>query len=353
MGHTRSLYAVLISLLLLVPCAALPIVMIYISDAPLSESHYAVHAARVAAVNNPDGPVYLVRNGPRSPDPQQGILANQPNLVVVNQPFALQWRARMWKLWKRTVQPHWVENIEWEFNNLYRFAVLVDFLAQRNLSRAWFFDSDVLVVHRLPNDSALTCDSYVKMEEQPWESMKWVAWAGTAVLSVKTLEDFLRFTEALLTKNVDLLEQKATLRPSVCDMTFWYLFMVDHQRALYSKRSVCRIELLESGNLLFDMRDIDLQPGFSWIRPGWSSNTVYTVHFQGNRKQDLVAYVLTGKRAPGNKLLWVAMLALSVAAGFIWFYRREQWRVAVAGGIILLFVCMKMLASSAKTRTFI
>jgi len=233
-----------------------------------------------------------------------------------------------------------------------------------------------LLIHELPTYAS--CTSYVltlPTRHNDWEQLNWVAWAGSALLHADTLQSFREFLIASFSDPaiVDLLGTKAVTKPTLGDMTLWYLFLVAsrpefrkmHRVPVAAAKSLPHVkgaDICSMGCLgTFDERDGDLDSAFQWLTPGFSSRgTLQTVHFQGVRKRDLVALVQTGqyarrpllsRRSAAAALLVLVAAALAVACLSEAFRRHVQpgaVPMSVVGAVVLGIV---LLACRLRTQS--
>lgn len=322
--------------------------------ASLPRTHYVWDMIRILKRSNPQMHVHLiVFEGVQAPPLPFYVhmvdgsrLPVRPEWTLLKAPFLAAYGSTM-------------ENAEWEWKNVERFGYLEAFLLHGGFpfDRVWTFDSDVAVIKRLPT-SGLACDSYVHVPSagNTWSTLRWTAWAGTAVVSVKLIE---QFRETLVWSVSDahimaMLSRKARERPAVCDMTLWYLTVVRMSGYFYrvfnvTARGMDAPAALGNDGLCdlacvgqFDNRWGDLAPGFVWSERGYASSTspLMTVHFQGHRKGVMQTYARHGYVVSDFRLFipWI----------FLWAYfvlhvygRWEGFGVAVVCVVYFLHVSLQ------------
>ncbi len=209
----------------------------------------------------------------------------------------------------------WDKGNRRELQNLERFFVLLRYMELEGLERVFFADSDVALLTRVdPSIVPPGCDTMLSMKNNSdtmlWATWYWAAWAGTAVLGRQVLADFTVFAQALFEpKHIGVLRHKLRLRPNVCDMTFWYLF-VGRADPSCARTWNFKAEAFPLPPARQEWRFCDsIAAGFGHVG-GYekSSNGTLTVlanqksvHFQGSRKQDAMILLESVVRAKADQ----------------------------------------------------
>jgi len=280
------------------------IVFVYVAQGMLPLNHYVRSSLVVAKANNPNSTVTFI-TGCTVQHPPKGIqLVNSTELYT---PEMADFRS----LYLQHIQPEWVENgqVEWSVGHLLRYMYLKEYMFRFGVTRAYYMECDVLIVRKLRQD--FECDNYLWAPHtgNSFLTGRWSAWAGTSMLKLEVVMDFIAFSKKLLSTNSPLLRQKGVENPHLTDMTFWYLFLAVSSKQFRTnwqvqdtpmkslpaanKHQICHIADLGA----FDERDGDLQAGFDgWLVPGYTTKgPLYTVHFCAARKSVLHSLVTTGK----------------------------------------------------------
>ena len=204
----------------------------------------------------------------------------------------------------------------WERQNMERFFVLHEMMERRRISHVFYADSDVAVTSLLSLDAIdhAECDSMLsfKNDNNTFAEAVWVGWAGTAILTKALLKDFISYSVKLLEPEpFALLKWKFQLKPYVCDMSIWYLFMVAH--GVYSgvpladywsvppasykllPEATSKWRFCDSVEMGFDHMRGHRKPGFSFDhktrRAFLNKKMLLSVHFQGDSKSDIFKFV--------------------------------------------------------------
>jgi len=208
----------------------------------------------------------------------------------------------------------------WERQNMERFFVLHEMMERRRMSHVFYADSDVAVTSLLSLDAMkhamkhAECDSMLsfKNDNNTFADAVWVGWAGTAILTRALLKDFISYSVKLLEPEpFVLLKWKFQLKPYVCDMSIWYLFMVAH--GVYSgvplseywsvpparhkllPPSASKWRFCDSVEMGFDHMRGHRKPGFVFDRKTrrafLNKKPLLSIHFQGDSKRDIFEYV--------------------------------------------------------------
>jgi len=200
----------------------------------------------------------------------------------------------------------WGMSEPWERQNFERFFILSSFMNKYEMNWIFYADSDVIVKIPITLDmffsgEANSCSSFLSLQQESeimlWETLDWVAWAGTGLLEKNVLSDFCKFVLKFYESPslIDILLLKKDKMPYICDMTLWYLYsgFVDHD--LREKWKWPTTIALNADPVLFNISayklcDI-LNYGFNHMH-GHVENIDYkSLHFQGGAKNELIEWV--------------------------------------------------------------
>ena len=198
----------------------------------------------------------------------------------------------------------------WERENIERYFVLAAWMRLERVRWVFYADSDVALNGTIPslyNFSA--CDAIVSMRplshahELEWKRLEWIVWAGTSILSLPVLENFVSFTIQLYTQSrfVELILTRSTLNHMpFTDMAVWYLFSAASMPAFRGKWHVhaglpavphAQICDAESLSIWFNYQISD-------IDDDCSGQIWRTIHFQGERKSRMAPFFSKMSRSP-------------------------------------------------------
>lgn len=179
---------------------------------------------------------------------------------------------------------------DYEFNNMERFFILIEYMKSKNISKVFYVDSDVVVLTRIRQSLFQpSCNSYLSYESNlnVFSRLHWVVWAGMGMIDYHTLNEFVKFSYALLEnrKSWPLLAMKDSKAPFVCDMTIWYLFAGEYDNALrvqwqWPDSVNSSIPKIDNRGRICNINDL----GFDHRRGHQSCKPMYSYHFQGTEK---------------------------------------------------------------------
>lgn len=185
----------------------------------------------------------------------------------------------------------------WEQHNFERYFILQSFMEKNQLNWVFYADSDVIILKNI-NTSFLqpNCDSFLIMpkDETAWNSIMWVAWAGTAFIRLDILQSFTEFTNEMYSNSTyhSILNFKHQTMPYVCDMTLWYLFVVNIDKQLSQKWNRDYSFLLPQNKISANICDIgerNFDHKHGHLKPN-SKNVLSSIHFQGDEKNAIKVF---------------------------------------------------------------
>lgn len=347
--------------------ARMDIVFVYLaSGTSLPVDHYVRSSLQAAKTNNPNAVVTLITDS-MVPSPPIGIqIVNASDLVT-------QRSRRFEQLYRKHIKPHWIEReqVEWSLGHMLRYFYLHEYMSQKSVTAAFYFECDVLVVRDL-RQLNLECESYLwapRDQSNVWATGRWTSWAGVSYFKSSVLDKFIDFSSKLVVMDSPLLEQKGTINGHLTDMSWWYLFIAassaDFQRVWQipdDKHQLWpashEVSICNMGDIgMFDERDGDLKPWFKgWRVPGLSTNGLeYTIHFCAARKHVLTSLVQSGRYPEEPKLiqamLWtLSLLMVCMVSSLFYTYtrhiytRQKQLSTQVKRGILAAWLVLIGLA---------
>jgi len=200
----------------------------------------------------------------------------------------------------RKVYQPWGMREPWERQNLERFFVLKTFLEKKSVKMPWVvhIDSDVVLQRTMVMGEVLPpgCDVVVSyadpISRMQYDTIDWVVWAGTSVLSLDILQSFVAFALKIYDPQYrPTLEKKHQDKPFLCDMSHWYLFTGASNSSLASSWNWPKdinVPAVEREYSLCDGREVGFDHAGGFKEGG--AQQLKSIHFQGFDKDKIKPY---------------------------------------------------------------
>lgn len=280
---------------------SLPIVYVYFSNS-LAADHYQWNTIRLSLHHN--NKIFLITG--QSVQVPADILIEKVATEDL-QPHELHTFRKLYVVTKGMTHSE-----PWEQQNMERFFFLHELMQRRNLSYVFYADSDVAVLTHLTlrTITKSKCQGMLSLTPSMQRNHYWSVWAGTSILPLAMLADFLKFSIASLQTRSHvpstLFKSKFQNAPFVTDMTQWFFYVVatcDYQGASLATKwlqpnyikllpsSPYRWHVCDSVELNFDHMHGHHRKGYSFNMSSKQatvgSEPLLSIHFQGTTKNEI------------------------------------------------------------------